>query len=279
MIHQLSLIASTSMSLASWMHYRRSLMYNRSENLRYWLLDMKEDFEWESEHFTQDKNKVAYAMQNLKNESVIKWWWQLIKLCSTDSVITDWNLFRNWLQMFYSIMNLTVSAENVMMQLLYCSEQTMREFINEFEALLNDITWDNEAIATAFRSKLPSWILTQIITDYFLKLSDLYTAYKEAALQAELNIALLDAQKQKVHQKDSLWKKQRTFNTHQVSTVNMTSLRKRLNLLIALRWERLTSEERKWCEWQNLCRYCEKSTHQLQNCLKWLKAENEGLWS
>ena len=42
--------------------------------------------------------------------------------------------------MFYSIMNLTVSAENVMMQLLYCSEQTMREFINEFEALLNDIT-------------------------------------------------------------------------------------------------------------------------------------------
>ena len=187
------------------MHYKLSV-YDESEDLQYWLLNMKEDFEWELKHFIQDRNKVIYVTWNLKEDSVIKWRWQLTKLQSTDPVITSWSLFRAWLQNFYRSMNLTVSAENIMMQLMYCS-QSMREFVNEFEMLLNDITWDDEMIAAAFRFKLPSDILSWIVTDYFLKLLKSYTVYKKTALQTEANIALMNAQKQRMHQKGSLWKK------------------------------------------------------------------------
>ena len=83
----------------------------------------------------------------------------------------------------------------------------MHEFVNEFKALLNDITWDDEAVAAAFKLKLPAGILSCIITDYFLKLSDFYTAYKEAALQTEFNIALINVQKQRTHSEDLLWKR------------------------------------------------------------------------
>ena len=137
-------------------------MYDGSEDPRYWLLDMKEDFVREREQFAQDRNKVAYATRNLKDDSVIKRRWQLTKPRGTDPSIANWTLFRTWLQTFYGTRNPTVSAENAMMHLTYRNGQTMRIFVNEFEALLNDITWDDGAIATAFRSKLPSWILNRV---------------------------------------------------------------------------------------------------------------------
>ena len=80
----------------------------------------------------------------------------------------------------------------------------MRKFVNEFEVLLNDITWDDEAVAAAFRLKLLTEILSCIVTGYFLKLSDSYAAYKEAALQTEFNMTLIDAQKQWMQSEDSL---------------------------------------------------------------------------
>ena len=106
-------------SLTSCMLYRKPSVYDESEHLRYWLLNMKENFECESDHFTQDKNKVTYVTWSLKKDSVIKRHWQLMKLCSTDSVIINWELFRTWLQTFYSIMNFTISTENILTQLKY----------------------------------------------------------------------------------------------------------------------------------------------------------------
>ena len=91
--HQSSSVVSL-FSLTSCMPYRKLSVYDESEDLRYWLLNMKEDFKCESDHFTQDKNKVTYIIWNLKKDSVIKRCWQLMKLCSTDSAITSWALFR-----------------------------------------------------------------------------------------------------------------------------------------------------------------------------------------
>ena len=71
----------------------------------------------------------------------------------------------------------------------------MREFVNEFEGLLNNITWDDRAITAAFQSKLPNHILNRIMTGYFSRMLDTYAEYKEAALQAESNIVLLNAQR------------------------------------------------------------------------------------
>ena len=199
-----------------------------------------------------------------------------MKLCETDLIIINWALFRSWLQTFYRVINLTVSAENALIQLKYRNEQSMREFVNEFEALLNDITWDDGAVAAAFRSKLPAEILSCIVTEYFLKLSDSYAAYKKAALQAEFNIALVDAQR--TCSEDLLCKKQRIFDNCQ-SSVNVISLSERQNSSMIFKWSKLTAEKRKWWEKYNLCWYCDKLNHQLQNCSEWSKAENEGLWS
>ena len=162
-------------------------------------------------------------------------------------------------------MNSAVSAENAMIQLMYWNEQTMQKFMNEFEALLNDIMWDDGAITVTFRLKLSAWILSCVVTDYFLKLSDSYTVYKEVMLQTELNIALIDAQKQKMHSEELLWKRQRMSDICQ-SSVNAVSLSERQNSLMTSRCDKLTAEERECWEKYNLCWYCDKLSHQLQNC-------------
>ena len=128
----------------------------------------------------------------------------------------------------------------------------MREFVNDFETLLNNITWGDGAIAAAFRSKLLPWILSRIVTGDFPKLPDSYTAYKEAALQAESNIALMDAQKQKTHQEGPPRKRQRT-DTRQASSASMTPIGERQNPQMALRRGRLTQEERERRGKHNLC--------------------------
>ena len=271
-----SSVVSIMISVISRMQYRKPSVYNGSEDLRYWLLNMKEDFEREPDYFTQDKNKVTYATCNLKEDLTIKRRWQLTKLRETDPAITNWALFRSWLQTFYRVMNLTVSAENALIQLKYRNEQSMQEFVNEFEALLNDIAWDDGAVAAAFRSKLPAGILSRIVTENFLKLSDSYAAYKEAALQAEFNIVLVDAQR--TRSEGPLRKRQRTFNNRQ-SSANAVSLSERQNPSTTFKWGRLTAEERERREKYNLCWYCDKLNHQLQNCSEWPKAGNEGLWS
>ena len=199
-----------------------------------------------------------------------------MKLCEMNSVITNWALFRSCLQIFYEVMNLTVSAENALIQLRYWNEQLMWEFMNEFKALFNDIMWDDRAVTAAFRLKLSAEILSCIVTEYFLKLSDSYAAYKEAALQAEFNIALIDAQR--TYSEDLLCKRQRTFNNCQ-SSANTVSLSECQNLSMISKWNRLTAEKREWWEKYNLCQYCDKLNHQLQNCSEWLKVRNEGLQS
>ena len=260
----------------SCMQYQKPSVYDRSEDLRYWLLDMKEDFECESDYFTQDKNKVIYTTCNLKEDSTIKRHWQLMKLHEMNSVITNWALFRSWLQTFYRVMNLTVNVKNALIQLKYRNEQSMCEFVNEFKALLNDIMWDDGAVAAAFRSKLSAEILSCIVTEYFLKLSDSYAAYKKAALQAEFNIVLADTQR--THSEDLLCKRQVIFDNCQ-SSVNAVSLSECQNSSTTFKWNRLTAEKREWWEKYNLCWYCDKLNHQLQNCSEWSKVRNEGLQS
>ena len=71
----------------------------------------------------------------------------------------------------------------------------MREFINEFKRLLNNIIWDNHIITATFQLKLFNHIFNKIITEYFLKISDIYIKYKKTALQTELNIILLNTQR------------------------------------------------------------------------------------
>ena len=128
-LHQSSPVISSSASVISHISFRELSVYNDTEDSWYWLLNMKEDFKCESDHFSQDKNKVMYVTRNLKEDSVIKWRWQLMKLCGIHSVIINWGLFRTWLQDFYNFMNPAVSAENAMIQLTHWTGQMMCEFV------------------------------------------------------------------------------------------------------------------------------------------------------
>ena len=68
----------------------------------------------------------------------------------------------------------------------------MREFINKFKRLLNNIIQNDCIIVTTFQLKLFNYIFNRIITEYFLKIPNIYIKYKEAALQVKLNIILLN---------------------------------------------------------------------------------------
>ena len=69
----------------------------------------------------------------------------------------------------------------------------MREFINKFKGLLNDIIQNNYIItAVQFQLKLFNYIFNKIMTRYFLRMLNIYIKYKEVALQTELNIILLN---------------------------------------------------------------------------------------
>ena len=87
-------------------------------------------------------------------------------------------------------------------------------------------------MTAAFRLKLSAEILSCIVTEYFLKLSDSYAAYKEAALQTEFNIALVNAQR--THSEGLFCKRQRTFNNRQ-SSANTVSLSERQNSSMTLK--------------------------------------------
>ena len=71
----------TSMaSIRSKMHFQKPPTWEGLSDPQYWLLDIEEDFERDPEYFLQEQNKVFYASRNLKEDSVVKRHFQLVKL-------------------------------------------------------------------------------------------------------------------------------------------------------------------------------------------------------
>jgi hypothetical protein len=52
--------------------FRQLLIYDGSENPRYWLVNIKNNFERKFKYFLFNKTRVAYATRNLKNNFIIK---------------------------------------------------------------------------------------------------------------------------------------------------------------------------------------------------------------
>ena len=79
-----------------------------------------------------------------------------------------------------------------MEQLFMCSGQSVQEFTNTFETILQDISWagSDAAVRAAYHRKLTVGILKQIHSAYFNELLTTYAGYKKAAQKAESHLAL-----------------------------------------------------------------------------------------
>ena len=158
-------------------------------DIRFWLLDMKDHF---NVHGLDDSLKAQFALMYMSKS--IKQRTQLIWINDPMEAVlfNDWNWLRLWLEENFGLTEPGLDAEEKMKRLHMWGTQSVQDFTNTFETLLQDIPWagSDAAVKVAYHKKLSPAILKQIHATYFNELSVMYTEYKKAAQKGESHLAL-----------------------------------------------------------------------------------------
>ena len=101
-----------------------------------------------------------------------------------------WQSTKDWLLDNYSSGDAELDADLRMDRLTMRYNEGVQSFINRFETVLSDLSWNDPAICSAFRKKITVEILAKVQASHFNGLPQTFAAFKRAAQQAESQLKL-----------------------------------------------------------------------------------------
>ena len=154
-------------------------------DVRLWIIDMNDFFNLQviEGPAIQASTACTYLGQKIRTRT------QLMRLQGQRETFEDWERLQVWLLENYSVGDVQLDAELKMERIRMRWNESVQDFINRFETLATDLTWNDAAICHAFRRKLSAEILERIHQSRS-ELPDTFTAFKKAAQAAESHIKI-----------------------------------------------------------------------------------------
>ena len=151
------------------------------QDVRLWIMEINDFLNLQD--VTDTSVKAATAISYLGE--AIKKRTQLLRLNGLKAIFADWQLTQDWLIENYFSQSAGLDAELRMDRLKMFHDEKIQTFINRFETVLSDLTWNDSAICAQFRKKLSAPIVQGILGNSTDGWPETFSALKTAAQQAE----------------------------------------------------------------------------------------------
>ncbi|MCJ1436055.1 hypothetical protein MMC27_005433 [Xylographa pallens] len=156
-------------------------------DVRLWIMEMNDFLNVNS--ITDLGLKAATAISYLGQ--TIKARTQLLRMNGhLKGVFENWELTQEWLLDNYFSLSAGLDAELKMDKLRMYKKESVQDFINRFETVLSDLTWNDSATCAMFRKKLSGEVLDDILTAHSNGWPDTFVEMKKAAQKAENHLKI-----------------------------------------------------------------------------------------
>lgn len=112
-----------------------------------------------------------------------------MRLSGQRGIFEDWETLQSWLLENYLVGDVKLDAELKMDRIRMRWNESVQDFINRFETLVTDLSWNDAAVCYAFRKKLTPEVLDRV-HQASAELPDTFASFKRAAQQAESHIKI-----------------------------------------------------------------------------------------
>lgn len=150
---------------------KKPQVFDTLSDIRFWLMDIEDNIH--EGHIMTETGKITYAISYL----ALIIWQRIQRLqLKQDDHVQLWPVLKVWLKDNYSCFNPTLKAELKLHNLHMWTNQSIIEFITEFEIIILNLDWNDAAVSSAFWQHLFSEIVQQIHNAYFNSWSETFTA-------------------------------------------------------------------------------------------------------
>ena len=154
-------------------------------DVRLWIIDLNDFFNLQAIEGSDIQASTACTYLGAK----IKTRTQLMRLSGQRDIFENWETLQGWLLENYSVGDVKLDAELKMDRIRMRWNESVQDFINRFETLVTDLSWNDAAVCHAFRKKLTPEILDRV-HQASAELPDTFASFKRAVQQAESHIKI-----------------------------------------------------------------------------------------
>lgn len=155
-------------------------------DVRFWIIEVEDYFTLEGITDAMEQAALArsYIGGSIKKRIILA---RLHNTAEVTKKFENWNLLKNWLFQEYGPTDTGLEANLRMANAKMFDKQSVQDFNNYFESILQDVSWAHEdhSVTAHYTMKLNKSILNRIYTDYNGTLPTTYGQMKIAAQNAE----------------------------------------------------------------------------------------------
>ena len=112
-----------------------------------------------------------------------------MRLSGHRGTFEDWDLLQAWLLENHSVGDVGLDAELKMERVRMSVNESVQDFINRFETIITDPSWNDAAVCHAFWRKLSADIVDRVQQSH-LELPDTFVGFERVAQQAKNHFSI-----------------------------------------------------------------------------------------
>lgn len=162
-----------------------SLFTGPPMDVRLWVIDLNHFFNLQliEGSATQASTACTYLGPKIRTRT------QLMRLSGHRGTFEDWDLLQAWLLENHSVGDVGLDAELKMERVRMSVNESVQDFINRFETIITDPSWNDAAVCHAFWRKLSADIVDRVQQSH-LELPDTFVGFERVAQQAKNHFSI-----------------------------------------------------------------------------------------